>query len=91
MTQVHALAELPKPITLAPLAVGCGLADWLRELGAPVALKWPNDLRVDGAKIGGILCEVYNDALLVGVGLNWFEAPSIPDQASACLQQFCPP
>ncbi|MEZ4454886.1 MAG: biotin--[acetyl-CoA-carboxylase] ligase, partial [Nannocystaceae bacterium] len=39
------------------LAVGVGvregLAPWLRE----VELKWPNDLRVGGRKLAGILCE----------------------------------
>ena len=89
LTQVRALSQVPQPLTLAPLAVGCGLADWLRDLGVPVRLKWPNDLRVDGAKIGGILCEVFADALLVGVGLNWLDAPTIADQRSACLKQFC--
>jgi BirA family biotin operon repressor/biotin-[acetyl-CoA-carboxylase] ligase len=41
----------------------------------PVALKWPNDLLLDGRKLAGILCELAVDAdghatLVVGVGIN---------------------
>ncbi len=45
------------------LAVGVALAECLRapridgRPGAPVSLKWPNDLLIDGAKLGGILIE----------------------------------
>jgi BirA family biotin operon repressor/biotin-[acetyl-CoA-carboxylase] ligase len=34
------------------------------------ALKWPNDVLIDGAKLGGILIERVDDALVVGIGLN---------------------
>ena len=35
-----------------------------------VAVKWPNDLLVDGRKLGGILCEAGPWGLLAGFGLN---------------------
>jgi len=41
--------------------------------GASVALKWPNDVLVDGRKICGILAEVLPDApnlVVVGAGVN---------------------
>jgi BirA family biotin operon repressor/biotin-[acetyl-CoA-carboxylase] ligase len=49
----------------------------------PVRLKWPNDLMLDGRKLGGILCEArwQGDALgwiAVGVGLN-VRNPMSPD------------
>ncbi len=60
-----------------PLAVGVALADALRSRGHPVTLKWPNDLLLDGAKLGGILVETgssRSDAstlwAVIGVGLN---------------------
>src|SRR6185369_14521141 len=41
------------------LAVGAALAQALESIGVRnVALKWPNDLQVDGRKLGGILVEV---------------------------------
>lgn len=58
------------------LAVGVVLVDALEALGARgLALKWPNDLLLDGAKLGGILIELVGDAagecrVVVGVGLN---------------------
>lgn len=58
------------------LAVGVVLAECLRAQGTPVTLKWPNDLLVDGAKLGGILIETASGAsrerawAVIGVGLN---------------------
>jgi BirA family biotin operon repressor/biotin-[acetyl-CoA-carboxylase] ligase len=43
--------------------------------GVDVALKWPNDLLLGDAKVGGILSEVDRDALVVGLGLNVEWAP----------------
>jgi BirA family biotin operon repressor/biotin-[acetyl-CoA-carboxylase] ligase len=86
LTHVELVAEVPTPLTLAPLAVGCGVADWLATLGLAVRLKWPNDLRVERAKIGGVLCEVRSQALLVGVGVNWFAAPELDQQRTTHVQ-----
>jgi BirA family biotin operon repressor/biotin-[acetyl-CoA-carboxylase] ligase len=36
----------------------------------PVTLKWPNDLLVDGKKLGGIIAEVRGEAVIIGVGIN---------------------
>ncbi|MGL6291629.1 MAG: biotin--[acetyl-CoA-carboxylase] ligase [Silanimonas sp.] len=61
------------PMRLAPLgpAVGVALARALRGLGATdIALKWPNDLVVDDAKLGGILVEARGEAVAIGIGLN---------------------
>jgi len=66
---------------LAPLSLAAGVAAVraLRALGAAeVTLKWPNDLMVHGAKLGGILAEtrVRGSAAtaVVGIGLNWRNA-----------------
>lgn len=58
------------------LAVGVAVARSLRSLGVDlVALKWPNDVLVGGAKIAGILLEMTGDPagrcqVVVGVGVN---------------------
>jgi BirA family biotin operon repressor/biotin-[acetyl-CoA-carboxylase] ligase len=49
-------------------------------LEAPrLALKWPNDLLLDGAKLAGLLCEattLHGDmCVLIGFGLNVVSAP----------------
>lgn len=62
---------------LGGLSIAAGLAAVraLRALGAgEVALKWPNDLLVRGAKLGGILVEtrtrVAGSLVVVGIGIN---------------------
>ncbi len=59
------------------LAVGVAVADALTALcpELSVGLKWPNDLLVNGAKLGGVLIELAGEMegrvdVVVGVGLN---------------------
>ena len=58
------------------LVVGMLVVDVLRSMGLDgVGLKWPNDIVLDGGKLGGILLELRaSDArgigLVAGVGLN---------------------
>lgn len=77
-------------LALIPLAVGVAMAERLAtDFGIDVGLKWPNDLYLDGKKIGGILCEgVQTSARFrgavagVGVNLNVDEA-DFPDDVRA--------
>lgn len=62
-------------IAAATLACGVGAAEALRAAGAAVSIKWPNDLLLEGRKLGGVLCELAVDeagrrTLVVGVGIN---------------------
>ena len=59
------------------LAVGWAVRRVLRRAGfRDVRLRWPNDLMVGAAKVGGILVEQgAPDTLLVGLGLNLTNAP----------------
>jgi BirA family biotin operon repressor/biotin-[acetyl-CoA-carboxylase] ligase len=53
------------------LVAGVAAARALRALGAPVALKWPNDLLCAGAKLGGILVEARaSSRVVIGIGIN---------------------
>src|SRR5579859_1963531 len=63
---------------LAALSLVAGVAcvRALRALGAaPLALKWPNDLVIEGAKLGGILVETRaqpgSTLAVIGVGINF--------------------
>ena len=78
---------------LGTLALAIGLA--VREVvldylpaGAPLLLKWPNDLLLGGAKISGILLEGARGGVVVGVGVNLAVAPSLPDRPTVALAQF---
>lgn len=63
-------------LTALPLVAGVACARALDSIGAPgVALKWPNDLLLAGAKLGGILVEAQADprgptSVVIGVGIN---------------------
>ena len=84
------LLRPPTPIAhapLLPLLAAVALAETVtRHLpGHDVALKWPNDLLVDGSKAAGILAEASPDAVVLGVGVDvdWREVPRPPELASA--------
>lgn len=55
-----------------PLAAGVAMADAIADQLSdhPVAVKWPNDILVDGRKICGILAQATADAVIVGTGIN---------------------
>src|SRR5512135_410178 len=55
------LAELPASLPAITLACGVALAESLQQRGIDVELKWPNDLRIGGRKLGGILSELVAD------------------------------
>jgi BirA family biotin operon repressor/biotin-[acetyl-CoA-carboxylase] ligase len=88
-------AVLPMPVGALSglsLAVGTAVIDGLRDLGlidpARLALKWPNDLLLDEAKLGGILIETaatapHAVALVIGIGINLSDTPAIPVVAGA--------
>ncbi len=62
-------------IEILPLAVGWQCARALMILGCPrIDIRWPNDLCLNGKKLGGILCQsvVNGDRclVLVGIGIN---------------------
>lgn len=52
---------------LAGLAVAAAVEGFC---DIPIACKWPNDLLCNSKKIGGILCEVRDGRVVIGVGLN---------------------
>jgi BirA family biotin operon repressor/biotin-[acetyl-CoA-carboxylase] ligase len=73
---------LPRPLEELgglSLAVGVALVDGLRSLPVAgpgqIALKWPNDVLLEGDKLAGILIETawsteYASAVVIGIGTN---------------------
>lgn len=60
-------------VALLPLVTGLAVAEAVEHLvpGARLALKWPNDLLVDGRKCAGILVEAPAvGTVVVGIGIN---------------------
>lgn len=57
------------------IVVGLAVADLLKAQGLPVQLKWPNDIYLEGKKLGGILVELEGAFeppcnVIIGLGLN---------------------
>lgn len=72
----------PAALSGLSLAVGVACARALRALGAvETQVKWPNDLVVGGAKLGGILIETGVGAgetiVVVGIGINCRSDPAL--------------
>ena len=53
------------------LVAGVAVADTIeRALGLAVQLKWPNDVMLRRGKVAGILAEMRDGAVILGIGLN---------------------
>jgi len=70
----QALASIVPAAALKTGVDGADIAD------GRIALKWPNDVLADGAKLAGILLEAHKRpdggmAIVVGIGVNVVEAP----------------
>ena len=91
-----ALRRPLRELAALPLVAGVAVARALRTLGVSrAALKWPNDIVVAGAKLGGILVETksMNGAIkaVIGVGINLRGAATLRTRLRrevAALEQF---
>ena len=69
--------------------VAVALAETVNEFSPDskqFGLKWPNDLMVNNKKSAGILLEVENKSLIVGVGVNILNHP----EGKSCLNDIIP-
>ncbi len=83
------LGEQDPPAQSLSLLAGVALYDTVKAVGGDVVgglqLKWPNDLLVGSAKLGGILLERSGDFIVIGIGVNLGWAPDIADRPTLCL------
>ena len=81
----------PPGITAFSLAAGVMVVGVLESLGVEdLQLKWPNDLYLNGAKIGGILINIQGESgaevrLNCGIGLNI----ELSDEDQTTIDQSC--
>lgn len=83
----------PPPASLsfvAALAVHDAAAALVGE-GAVLALKWPNDVLLDGGKLSGILLEMVQGRIIIGIGVNLAHAPQVPERRTAALADVTAP
>lgn len=89
---------------LLPLLAGVAVAEAVRGRGVEAALKWPNDVVIDGdafdgspgpRKLGGILSESDgDDAVVIGIGINVSQTHDdlpVPAATSLALEQGAMP
>lgn len=64
----------PSDLTIVPLIGGLAATEAMED----VELKWPNDVIRHGAKVAGLLAELFDGIVVIGMGVNlwWPDAPS---------------
>jgi BirA family biotin operon repressor/biotin-[acetyl-CoA-carboxylase] ligase len=56
--------------SLISLLAGVSICEALASYGIKTMIKWPNDVLLNGRKIAGILSEVVDDNVILGIGVN---------------------
>ena len=87
----------PDAASQLTLVMAMAVADAIKETcGIESAIKWPNDIVVDGRKVCGMLTEMsverdYIHHIVIGVGINVGLQEFAPEIAAtaASLEQFC--
>ncbi len=88
----------PEPGPVEPgrwsLLAAVALHDALASFAPTATLKWPNDVLLDGAKLGGILIDSQMGTslewIVIGIGVNLREAPQIEGRPATCLPPPAP-
>jgi BirA family transcriptional regulator, biotin operon repressor / biotin---[acetyl-CoA-carboxylase] ligase len=57
---------------------------------APITLKWPNDCLINGAKFSGVLAELHEGNMILGMGLNVLHEPEGLPYKATCLKAHAP-
>jgi BirA family biotin operon repressor/biotin-[acetyl-CoA-carboxylase] ligase len=79
LTEPSAVEAAPQLSFVASLAVHDAILDCAGSLLPTLKVKWPNDLLIGEAKVGGILIESENEplfAVAIGAGVNCASHPS---------------
>jgi BirA family biotin operon repressor/biotin-[acetyl-CoA-carboxylase] ligase len=82
----------PADLLPLPLVIALGVAQGLEDLGLEIGLKWPNDVRVDGQKVAGILVDLNAEAdrarwVVAGVGVN-VRHPEVVEPGAVYLEDL---
>ena len=68
-----AASDFSTAVSIVPLVVGLATRRALKKFQVPAELKWPNDIVIVNSgtkKLGGILVQLVQDKLVIGIGLN---------------------
>ena len=73
---------LSKRHQLLPFISSVSIIQALPDLGSQLRLKWPNDIILDGKKLGGVLCQDDGKVAIIGMGLNFENTPPLSNSIS---------
>jgi len=80
----------PATWPLLPLVAGVAGVEAVRRVAElDAVLKWPNDVMVAGRKLGGILVQLVESAVVIGLGLNVSIRPAelpVPTATSIAIE-----
>lgn len=88
----YLMPRAPEQLAGLSLAIGATIVAGLRTLSleenSQLALKWPNDILLDGKKLAGVLVETVwstceTTALVIGIGLNVNGADELQQQIAS--------
>ncbi len=89
-----ALLEAGSRANLMPLVAGVAVAETMRDgFGVEAMLKWPNDVLIEGRKVGGVLVDANwsgdrRGIILLGVGVNLNNAiPESLDETTSLSEE----
>jgi len=77
-------AALNLPVSLA---LHAAVSEFLDKPG-DILLKWPNDILLQGIKLSGILMELVDQAVVVGIGVNLAHAPVLPGRETIAISSI---
>ncbi|MDR2098119.1 MAG: biotin--[acetyl-CoA-carboxylase] ligase [Spirochaetaceae bacterium] len=78
-----AFSAIPTAVTLrSGLAVARAIERAEPTLAVKIAVKWPNDVMLDGKKCSGLIVESDGQTVLIGIGVNIAEQ-CLPDNAAS--------
>lgn len=81
------LVRADGPVQQLSFVTALAVVEALSEVRSPLpfALKWPNDVLLNGTKCAGILLERQGDALVIGIGINLAHYPEGTERPATSL------
>ncbi len=65
--------------SLIPILTGVAICETFSNYGILLGLKWPNDVILNEKKVAGILTEVFDTKIILGIGIN-LNITSFPEE-----------